>query len=280
MNRRVTLCVIVAGLFVWTSAYAFQRGFGRSRGPFGGNGELVTPSDANDKTEWAFARLRYPQWGSRGGGGGYGRYRESWTTDYPKADRQFVQGVRRLTRLSAKSIEQVVSADSDELFNWPWIYAVEVGHWDLTDAQCKKLREFFERGGFLMVDDFHGTQEWEIFMASLTRIFPELSQAGGTKAVVDLDNKDAIFHIIYDLDNRFQVPGTVNYPFTKTYEYDGYEAKWRGIYDDKNRLMVAICHNMDLGDAWEWADSPQYPEKFTSLAYRIGINYIVYSMTH
>jgi hypothetical protein len=278
MNRRVTLCVIVAGLFVWTSAYAFQRGFGRSRGPFGGNGELVTPPDANDKTEWAFARLQYPQWGSRGGGG-YGRYRQSWQTDYPKADRQFVQG-ERLTRLSAKSIEQVVSADSDELFNWPWIYAVEVGHWDLTDAQCKKLREFFERGGFLMVDDFHGTQEWEIFMASLTRIFPELSQAGGTKAVVDLDNKDAIFHIIYDLDNRFQVPGTVNYPFTKTYEYDGYEAKWRGIYDDKNRLMVAICHNMDLGDAWEWADSPQYPEKFTSLAYRIGINYIVYSMTH
>ena len=280
MNRRVLLSVAVTGLFVWTSAYAFQRGFGRSRGPFGGTGEMVDPPDANDKTEWAFARLRYPQWGSGGGGGGYGRWRESWTTDYPKADRQFVQGVRRLTRLSAKSIEQVVDPESVELFNWPWVYAVEVGHWQLTDAQCKNLREYFERGGFLMVDDFHGTQEWEIFMASMTRIFPELTQAGGTRQIVDLENKDAIFHIIYDLDERFQVPGTVNYPFTKTYEYDGYEAKWRGIYDDKHRLMVAICHNMDLGDAWEWADSPHYPEKYTSLAYRIGINYIVYSMTH
>ena len=279
MSLRVVLSVIVAGLFVWTSSYAFQRGFGRSRGPFGGYDEPSLPPDANDKTEWAFARLRYPQWGSRGGGGG-GRWRESWTTDYPKADRQFVQGVRRLTRLSTKSIEQVIDPESVELFNWPWVYAVEVGHWDLTDAQCKNLREYFERGGFLMVDDFHGTQEWEVFMASMTRIFPELNQPGGKREIVDLENKEAIFHIIYDLDERFQVPGTVNYPFTKTYEYDGYEAKWRGIYDDKHRLMVAICHNMDLGDAWEWADSPHYPEKYTSLAYRIGINYIVYSMTH
>jgi hypothetical protein len=281
MNRRILFGVVATGLFVWTSAFAFQRGFGRGNNPFRGydSGDLPMPADANDKTEWAFARLQYPQWGSRGGGG-YGRWRQSWTTDYPKADRQFVQGVRRLTRLSTKSIEQVVSADTDELFNWPWIYAVEVGHWDLTDAQCKRLREFFDRGGFLMVDDFHGTQEWEIFMASMTRIFPELTQAGGTRQIVDLENKEAIFHIIYDLDERFQVPGTVNYPFNKTYEYDGYEAKWRGIYDDKHRLMVAICHNMDLGDAWEWADSPHYPEKYTSLAYRIGINYIVYSMTH
>ena len=150
---------------------------------------------------------------------------------------------------------------------------MESGHWDLTDAQCAKLREYLLRGGFLMTDDFHGTYEWEVFMASMSRVFPD-------RPVKDIPNNDAIFHVVFDLDNRFQVPGTVNYPFTKTYEYDGYEAEWKGIFDDKGRVMVAICHNMDLGDAWEHADNPAYPEKYTGLAYRIGINYIIYAMSH
>ena len=74
---------------------------------------------------------------------------------------------------------------------------------------------------------------------------------------MDIENKDAIFHVLYDLDERFQVPGVVTFGTGRTYEYDGIEAKWRGIYDDKGRIMVAICHNMDLGDAWEWADNPE-----------------------
>ena len=82
------------------------------------------------------------------------------------------------------------------------------------------------------------------------------------------------------LDERFQVPGAQFLYTGRLYERDGYEAKWRGIRDDTGRIMVAICHNMDLGDAWEWADSPRYPERYTSLAYRIGINYVIYSMTH
>jgi hypothetical protein len=150
---------------------------------------------------------------------------------------------------------------------------VEPGHWDLTDGQVKKLREYLLKGGFLMTDDFHGSMEWDIFMMSVQRMFPD-------RPVVDLPNSEPIFHVLYDLDDRFQIPGLVNYPFDQTYEYDGVEAKWRGIYDDKGRLMLAICHNMDMGDAWEWADSPHYPEKYASLAYRIGINYIMYAMSH
>ena len=114
---------------------------------------------AQEKTEWAFARLRYD--GNRGGGfGGFGGFRRGgsrWTTDYPKADRQFVQGVRRLTRFHTRSIEQVVIQTRDELFDWPWIYAVEVGSWDFTPDQAQRMREFLLKGGFLMVDDFHGT---------------------------------------------------------------------------------------------------------------------------
>jgi len=228
------------------------------------------PADANEKTEWVFARLRYP---SYRGGAGYWGVRGSWSTDYPKAERQFVQGVRRLTRIHARSMETVVDLDSDEIFNQPWIYGVEVGHWDLNDAQAAKLREYLLRGGFLMVDDFHGSIEWEIFLNSLSRVFPD-------REVIDLDDKNPIFHVLYDLDQRVQVPGIVMFYTGRTYEQDGYDPHWRGVVDDKGRIMVAICHNMDLGDSWEHADMPRYPEQYTSLGYRIGINYIIYAMTH
>jgi hypothetical protein len=238
--------------------------------PFRENEYDVVPADAGEKTEFVFARLQYPNWRSNDR---MWSMRGAWSIDYPKADRQFVQGVRRLTRLHVRSVEQVVNLESDEIMNYPFVYVVEPGHWDLTDGQVKKLREYLLKGGFLMTDDFHGSFEWDVFMQSMNRVFPD-------RQPVDLPNSDAIFHTLYDLDDRFQIPGIVNYPFDQTFEYDGVDAHWRGIYDDQGRLMVAVCHNMDMGDAWEWADSPHYPEKYASLAYRIGINYIVYAMTH
>jgi hypothetical protein len=225
----------------------------------------VDPPDANEQTEFAFARLRYrsPR----------GYFRSSWGTDSNKAERQFLQGVRRLTRIHARSVEQIVDVDSDEMFDWPWLYAVEVGHWQLNEPQAKRLRTYLDRGGFLMVDDFHGSWEWDVFMSSLQRVFPD-------RPVVDLENSAPILHALYSLDERFQVPGRRYIYSGTTYERDGVEARWRAIFDDKGRVQVAICHNMDLGDAWEWADDPRYPEKFASLAYRIGLNYIVYAMSH
>ncbi len=227
------------------------------------------PAGADERTEWTFARLRYDGYY----GGGFDRRGGSrWTTDYPKAERQFVQGVRRLTRIDAKSIGQVVDPDTDELFDWPWAYAVEVSSWDFSLEQAERMREFLLKGGFLMVDDFHGTAEWQMFEAGLRKIFSE-------RPIEDLADEDPIFHVNYDLEQRFQVP-VVNYVNTgQTYERDGFNPEWRAVRDDNGRVMVAICHNMDLGDAWEWADLPQYPERFTSLAYRIGINYIMYAMT-
>jgi hypothetical protein len=135
------------------------------------------------------------------------------------------------------------------------------------------MREFLLRGGFFMVDDFHGTYEWAVFVNSMQKVFPE-------RAIVEIPNGDQIFHVIYDLDGRYQVPGAQYLRSGRTYEQDGTIARWRGIYDDKGRIMVAICHNMDLGDSWEWADDPRYDEKFSALSFRIASNYIVYSMTH
>jgi len=266
MRLRIVLSALVLGLVLWSVLFAQG---GRRRYWDEEDNSAPIPPDANEKTEFAFARLRYPSlrgsFSWRGGG--------SWGTDYPKADRQFVQGVRRLTRIHTRSVEEVVDLESDAIYNWPWIYGVEVGHWGLTDKQAAKLRDYLLRGGFLMADDFHGTFEWDVFMASMSRVFPD-------RQVVDLPNKDALFHVLYDLDERFQVPGIQMFRSGRTYEQDGFEAAWKGIYDDRGRLMVAICHNMDLGDAWEWADSPRYPERYASLAYRVGINYIIYAMTH
>ena len=257
-------CPVAAGLIVWATLGAYQGG---QYSPYADEMQNPTPDppDAREKTEYAFARLRYR---------GAGRFRGSgWGTDSNKAEKQFVQGVRRLTRIHVRSSEQVIDADSDEMYNWPWLYAVEVGYWYLDNAQAKRLRDYLDRGGFLMVDDFHGTYEWAAFMESLQRVFPD-------RPVVELENSDQIFHTLYSLDERVQIPGRYYRWRGITYERDGVEPRWRAVFDDKGRIQVAICHNLDLGDAWEYADDPGYPEKFTSLAYRIGINYLIYSMTH
>jgi len=261
---------ISAGIAAILLAGLMYAQFGGRRGFRGDDDDAPIPADANEKTEYVFARLRYP---SYRGGSGYWGVRGSWTTDYPKAERHFVQGIRRLTRIHTRSMEHVVDLDTDDIFNYPWIYAVEVGHWDLSDQQAAKLREYLTRGGFLMVDDFHGSIEWEVFTASLSRVFPD-------RPVIDLDSKDQIFHSLYDIDQKVQVPGIVMFYTGQTFEQDGVEPRWRGIVDDKGRVMVGICHNMDLGDSWEHADMARYPEQYTSLGYRIGINYIIYSMTH
>ena len=227
------------------------------------------PSDASDKHEFTFARLRYKSKRN----GYFGRGGGAWSTDWPKADRQFLQGLRRLTRVSAVSLEKVVELDSDEFMDYPWIYATEVGRWDFTEDQARRLRQYLLKGGFMMTDDFHGQFEWAVFYEGLQKIFPD-------RPVVDLENKDQIFHVLYDLSERFQVGGIQMFFTGSVSENGGVEAKWRAVLDDKGRVMVAICHNMDLGDAWEWADHPRYPENFASLAYRVGVNYIVYSMTH
>ncbi|MBI5085722.1 MAG: DUF4159 domain-containing protein [Acidobacteria bacterium] len=264
---------LLAGLLLVSAlagtVWAFQRGV---RSIFRDDDyDPAPPPGHAEHTEFYFARLRYQMVGF--GGGSVWRMRGGWTTDYPKADRTLLKGIRRLTRIQANPMERVVDLISDDIYNYPFVYVVEAGHWELPDAQAKKLREFTDRGGFLMTDDFHGTFEWEVFTTSLNKGF-------GDRTINDIDDADPIFHVLYDLTSRFQVPGLVNFPFDKTYEYDGFEPKWRAVRDDRGRIVVGICHNMDLGDAYEWADHPRYPEKYASQAYRTAINYIIYAMTH
>src|SRR5437762_2352153 len=191
----------LAGVLCLGGIWAFQRPFRQFPGVEYFTFEL-TP-DWQEKTEFVFARLMFPPGPLNGYQGRDAEWHTGislWTQDYPRADRHFSQAVRRLTRVHARSVEQPVNLDEGDAYDWPFLYAVEVGHWQLTDAQAKGLREFLLRGGFFMCDDFHGTQEWEIFTGSMRRVFPD-------RPIVDIENKDGIFHAIYDLDDRYQVPG-------------------------------------------------------------------------
>ncbi len=219
--------------------------------------------------EFQFVRLAYS---SNQYGRGWGR-RQMWRTDMPDAEMHFGRGVDRLTRIDVAEQPRVLTALEDELYDYPWIYAVEVGYWHLQESEAARLRDYLLRGGFLMVDDFHGTYEWSSFMASMERVFPD-------RPIIDIPESDEVFHVHYDLDHRIQIPSRM-YSFSgRTWEKDGFTPHWRGIYDDDGRLMVAINFNMDIGDAWEHADWPDYPENMTALAYRFGINYLIYAMTH
>jgi hypothetical protein len=223
------------------------------------------PPDAERKAEFAFARLKYRS--------AFGR-RSSWGIDSNRADRLFELAIQRLTRIDTKTVEEVIDVDNGPMLDYPWLYAVEVGRWHISAEQGKRIRSYLDRGGFLMVDDFHGGYEWSNFMEGLRQIYPD-------RPVVDIPADDQIFHIVGDLDKKVQVPGAQYTRTGLTYERaDGFPANWRGIYDDKGRLVVVICHNMDLGDAWQYADDPRYPERFASTALHVGVNYLTYSMTH
>jgi hypothetical protein len=264
MRLRAVLLSLLAAFIAWGVLHA-QKPFQEYPGRQWENFPL--PPDWQEPHDWIWARLRY-----RDFGGGFRR--GSWTIDYPRCDRHILTGVRRLTRVDARSVEQVVDLDATgDAYNWPFLYAVEVGRWSLSDAEAAQLRDFLNRGGFLMVDDFHGTYEWDVFFESFRKVFPD-------REIVEIDNADQAFHVLYDLEQRFQVPGAQYTRSGRTYEQDGYDPGWKGVYDEKGRLMAVICHNMDLGDAMEWSDDPYFPEKFSSLAYRVTLNYIVYNLTH
>lgn len=229
--------------------------------------ELPVPAD-DGPAEFTLVRMAYSD-----------RYSDQfldvrpWQIDSPAAERHFLQGLRRLSAIDARPSEAYVHPDDPRLFDFPFLYAVEAGHWDLTESEVVRIREYLLRGGFIMFDDFHGTQEWEYFMSGLRRIFPD-------RPVEDLDSDSEVFHVLFDMGRREQIPGAQVLYTGQPYERDGVVPHWRGIRDDEGRLMVLINHNMDLGDAWEHADWAEYPERYTAMSYRLAINYIIYAMTH
>ncbi len=243
--------------------------------------DFPLPADYRQPAEFVFARLMYPphpegMFGFRGGGrrgaGDWTHGYASWTNDYPRADRHFTAAIRRLSRVDVRSVEQPVNPDDgDDIFNWPFLYE-EGGAMALTDGQVAKLRDYLQRGGFLVLDDAWGTRQQALFEQELQQILPG-------RNTVEIDDKDPVFHSVFDLDNRGPIPGQWSL-YGRQYLNDGYQPHWRGLYDDNGRLLVAIWLNVDTGDSWEWADDPRYPERYSAMGLRIGVNHVVYALTH
>jgi len=272
---KVCRCVACGCIFLG-ALFAFQRPFREFPGIEYRLGQIPLPPDYQEKTEWAFARLMFPPGPLNGYWGRDADWHTGyslWSQDFPRADRHFALAVRRLTRLHVRSVEQIVNLDEGDAYDWPWLYAVQVGEWGLTDQQGQALREYLLRGGFFMADDFHGDAEWREFETRIHKALPEFP-------IRDIPDDDPIFHSVYDLNQRYQIPGEAHLRDGHKNGVSGIGAHWRGIYDQNGRMMVAISYNSDVGDAWEWADEPYYPEKFSDLAIRLGVNYIIYAMTH
>ena len=219
--------------------------------------------------EFYFSRVAY-----RGYRGFYGRG-GSWATDYPRADQIFLSFIDRLLpNLDAFEKEFVVLLQEPELRRYPFLYALEVGRMSLSPEEVEGLRSYLLAGGFLVIDDFWGTREWQNFEYEIRQVLPE-------HEIVDLSIDHPIFTTFYEIEEIIQVPnvnqGVYGGP---THERDGYVPMVRGIHDENGRLMVIINWNTDLGDAWEWADNPRYPLKYSTYAYEMGVNFIVYAMSH
>lgn len=213
--------------------------------------------------DFYFTRAVYSGYGWRG-----------WHVDYPKAERQFLIGLRRYTNLDAYAWENEVLLSDPELGRFPFLYAVEVGYMAMSEEEVAGLRRYLLAGGFLMVDDFWGTEEWLNFAREMDRVFP-----GRAIEPIPLDHP--IFRSLYVVDEIIQVPnvgqGIRGGP---TWERDGYTPTVYGIFDDERRLMVVANWNTDLGDAWEWWENPHYPLRYSTYAYEMGVNLIIYAMTH
>jgi hypothetical protein len=204
-----------------------------------------------------------------------------WMMDTWDADIQYMWGIQRLTNIQLSVEPHPMPIMWPDLFKYPYIYAVEPGYMELSDAEAARLREYLLRGGFLHVDDFHGTREWNQFARQMRKVFPD-------REIQDLPLTHPIFHTFYDIDRIIQVPNVglgemykMSGGRTGTYERpDDTKPHIRGISDDNGRLMVFITHNSDYGDAWEWMDDPNYPSEFTTYAYQLGVNSIIYAMSH
>ncbi len=221
---------------------------------------VKNPDDIQFKTSaFTFVRIQYAG--------------ATWSVDWPAADRNFSTHVQTLTGLSTNSDGRVLQLTDPDLSQYPFIYIVEGGRMSLSDAEVASLRDYLLGGGFLMVDDFWGEEEWESLAAELRRVFPD-------REPVELSTGHEIFRSFYEFNEKPQVPSLGVARQELTFERDATEAHYFGLLDGTGRLMAVLCHNSDFGDAWEWEHAPEYPRELSlGRAVPMGINIVVYALS-
>ena len=224
--------------------------------------------------EFTFVRTIYQSpmrgYGRRGyyGGG-------TWTTDYPEADNNFIVGLREWagTNLKIAPRPEALEILDDRIFDYPILYIVEPGFMELTQEQAARLREYIMRGGFIFLDDFWGEYEWQNVQDQFRMILPEYE-------IKELALSHPIFHAYLDVEEVVQVPNVYNAQRGITSEKGGVVPYYMGIENKNGRMVAFFARNSDLGDAWEWINDPAYPVKYGLPAYKVGINVVIYAMSH
>lgn len=218
--------------------------------------------------EFAFVRIRYDSYYSDGWYGG------PWQTDFPAADENFLRGVARLTNIRVTTQPIVLRFDDPQIFDYPFLYALEMGRnggLSLSVTERENLREYLLRGGFLLIDDFWGDQQWDAFYRDFSQIFPD-------REIVELQPGHEIYRTYYDIEGAQMIPGRGG---RQGFGQAGINiASNHAILDDEGRVMVLINWNSDMGDGWEHTYDQWYPTQYSNSAYQLGINYLIYSLTH
>jgi hypothetical protein len=257
--------------------------FGRRRSPPG-----AIPDDRAGVPTWAvdekfkndvftFVRVEYDSYGGRRGwGGGWSR----WATDFPDSDLNFSFRLQQLTALKVNPDPITLRLTDERIYDYPFLYMIEPGALLFSDDEVTALRRYLLNGGFLMVDDFWGDDEWQNFYEQIKRVFPD-------REPEELPLEHEIFHNVYRLKERPQVPSIHAWLGSgETYEWrhggDSRTVHYKALFDDKNRMMSIICHNTDLGDGWEReGENAAYFHEFSEKkSYPMGINIVTYAMTH
>lgn len=229
---------------------------------------------------FTFARIRYNS-------GGSGRYRRGrgmgrWATDYPDSDLNLSYRLQQLTSLQVNPNGAVVDMVPEQMRHYPFLYMVEVGDISLSDEEAKAMRDYMLNGGFVMVDDFWGTEAWDTFEIALKQIWPD-------RKIEEIPLEHEIFHMVFPLKVKPQIPHirfaeyVINQGITYEFDKPGSEhVHYRGVFDDKRRLMMVICWNTDTGEGWEQEGTDEwYFKNFSEkYAYPLGINIIFYALTH
>jgi hypothetical protein len=237
------------------------------------------PPDYQVPGEFVTGRLMYPSNVGMGRArrGGWLQGGTSWAVDYPEGDRTFVSLLRRFSTINTRSVEQPVNPDdAEDMAHWPFLMVGLAGYWQLTDQQVANLRDYLLHGGFLFADSFFDSGSWSGFVAGMKRIFPD-------RHIIDLDGSHPVFNTVYNIPalTETQIPNMNSLlGGGGGWLGDGREPHWRGIEDDKGRLLVLIAFNNDVADSWQWADDPRYPAERVNLGLRLAVNIAVYALTH
>ena len=223
--------------------------------------------------QWRFVRIKY-HYHTENTTVAQDFYGEPWYIDAPAAEQNLSRRVKTATAIQVED-PIVLSLDDPRLFEHPWIYIVEPGNLKMTDADVVNLREFLLRGGTAVFDDFHGPVEFDNLATEMKRVFPD-------REIVDFPANHPVFTCFYRLDGYPQIPGLGSFMAGRTWEKGGYVARLRTIFDDDGRPMLFVNWNTDMGDGVEWSNAEEFPGyiKYTSVAYRMMINEIVYALTH